>query len=73
MQWTPGKHLHMPDTLSRAYLQQDDVCTMDEIEEHVAGMKAQMPVSSEMWQKISKETEQDPELSKLKKQILTGW
>ena len=75
MEWTKGKDLHIPDTLSRAYLKEskDDSKLDEKIECHVNAVLEEMPVSQTMWKKIAAHTEADVALQKVISCIANGW
>ncbi len=75
MQWTPGKHLHIPDTLSRAHLGEviEVSSVQAEIEEHVDAVMESLPFSKQMWNKLTEETQKDGELQRLRDRIEQGW
>ena len=75
MEWTKGKDLHIPDTLSRAYLKEskDDSELDEEIECHVNAVLEELPVSQTMWKKIAAHTEADVVLQKVISCIANGW
>ena len=66
MEWTKGKDLHIPGTLSRAYLKEskDDSELDEEIKCHVNAVLEEIPVSQTMWKKIASHTEADIALQK---------
>ena len=72
MEWTPGKNLHIPDTLSRAFLKNSDK-NDEELTYHVNAVLEDLPVSKEMWSKIATYTECDPALQEVAKSIAIGW
>jgi len=76
LQWTPGKDMHIPDTLSRAYLEGDSHqvhSVQDEVQEHVDAVMESLPFSKQMWSRLIEETNKDEELQKLRKKIEQGW
>ena len=75
MEWTKGKDLHIPDTLSRAYLKEskDDSKLDEEIECHVNAVLEEIPVSQTIWKKITAHTEADVALQKVISCIANGW
>ena len=73
-QYTPGRKLVIADTLSRAYQEGNTEAGLDEeIEVQVHLVRTCIPISSTMWCKLAEETEKDPTLNRVKKNILTGW
>lgn len=68
-EFTPGKHLIVADTLSRASLQHDKSTTEDDVQIHVDYVRTQMPVSKAKWTEIAKETQEDETLKSVIKQI----
>ena len=73
-EFTPGKLLVLADTLSRAYaptITDDDSCEKidQEVESHVDGIKAAIPISEEKWKQIAAETVNDKILFTVMQQI----
>lgn len=68
-EFTPGKHLVVADTLSRASLQHDKSTTEEDVQIHVDYVKAQMPVSEAKWTEIVRATHEDETLQRVIKQI----
>lgn len=58
-EFTPGKHLVVADTLSRASLQHDKSTTEEDVRIHVDYVKAQMPVSEAQWAEIARATQEE--------------
>ena len=77
MEWTKGKDLHIPDTLSRACLKEskDDSKLDEEIECHVNSnpVLEEIPVSQIMWKKVAPHTEADVALQKVILCVTNGW
>ena len=75
MEWNKGKDLHIPDTLSRAYLKEskDDSKLDEEIECHMNAILEEIPVSQTMWKKIAAHSEADVTLQKVISCIANDW
>jgi hypothetical protein len=71
--YVPGKHVVLTDTLSRAYLTEQDSGGPVEVEVESINMIHYLPVSSERLKHIQRATELDRELQTLKNVILQGW
>ena len=68
--WVPRKFIMMADSLSKTENPGLDPDTQIEI--HVNEIKAQIPVSDEMWEKLARETENDAILDRLRLEIQRG-
>ena len=69
--YRPGKELVIPDTLSRAYLQN----TLDEplYKELEINLLHRIPISDKKLQQIKAEIQSDQELHQLRETVQTGW
>ncbi len=62
-EFTPGKHLVMADTLSRAYLTNTGPSSTDQdVQIHIDCVQKHMPVSEERWRQIAEATANDCQL-----------
>lgn len=74
--YKPGKEMYVADTLSRASVKTDtQVGSENEemVKIHVATFMNSLPVADNRKQEMREETDKDPELKKLKEQILKGF
>ena len=69
--YRPGKELLIADTLSRAYLPDEDPNILDE--ELEVNLVNTLPISENKLELIKHETQQDFSLQQLKQVVLTGW
>lgn len=72
VEYKPGKEMYLPDTLSRAYLNEEKEDLLDE-ELEVSLLELDLPVSPEKLQQFQDATEQDAALQHLKTTVLQGW
>lgn len=72
LQYCPGKHLLLADTLSRAYCRDQERGKVESEVESI-NMVTYLPVSKERTLAIQRATELDTELQSLKNVILQGW
>jgi hypothetical protein len=70
--YKPGKEMYLPDTLSRAYLNEEKEDLLDE-ELEVSLLDLDLPVSPEKLKEFQDATEQDTALQHLKTVVLHGW
>ena len=73
--YTPGKHIVMADTLSRATTQSDTPVSSTEtdVQLHVNLITASLPVSDRKSKQIVAETEKDPVLQRVMKNLKENW
>ena len=70
LSYTPGKHLVIGDTLSRAFSPREVPSTTEEdVQIHVCAVKAELPVSKRKWNEIAEETEKDEVLKQVIRSI----
>ena len=69
--YRPGKELLIADTLSRAYLPNENPSILDE--ELEVNLVTTLPISENKLELIKYETRQDFSLQQLKQVVLTGW
>ena len=69
--YRPGKELLIADTLSRAYLPNENTSILDE--ELEVNLVTTLPISENKLELIKYETRQDFSLQQLKQVVLTGW
>ena len=70
--YRPGKELVIPDTLSRAYLE-DNSQSQTEEETEIIHVMQFLPMSRPQFEEIQKETGGDDTLQQLKEMITCGW
>lgn len=73
LRYVPGKHVVLTNSLSRAYLTEQDNRGPVEVKVESINMIHYLPVSSERLKAIQRATELDRELQTLKNMILQGW
>ena len=73
--YTPGKHIVMADALSRATTQSDAPVSSTEtdVQLHVNLIAASLPVSDRKCEQIVAETEKDPVLQRVMKNLKENW
>lgn len=71
--YTPGKHLVIADTLSRAPVMSEASSTEKDIENHVNMIVQSLPVSDVKTKQVRDELDKDTELQTVMKNMLTGW
>ena len=73
--YVPGKHMHVADTLSRAYLneQPTDADLTNDMEVMVHSLIANLPMTQEKLAQMKSATAQDDELQMLSKIVKDGW
>ena len=73
--YTPGKHIVMADALSRATTQNNTPVSLTEtdVELHVNLIAKSLPVSDRKSQQIAAETEKDPILQRVMKNLKESW
>ncbi|XP_063055929.1 uncharacterized protein K02A2.6-like [Engraulis encrasicolus] len=71
--YTPGKHLVIADTLSRAPVMSEASSTEKDIENHVNMIVQSLPVSDVKTKQVRDELDRDTELQTVMKNMLTGW
>ncbi|XP_028412533.1 uncharacterized protein K02A2.6-like [Dendronephthya gigantea] len=70
--YKPGKEMYLPDTLSRAHLNEEKESLLDE-ELEVCLLDLELPISPEKLKEFQDATDQDTALQNLKTVILSGW
>ena len=75
VRYVPGKLMYMADTLSRAYLSDDehDPEAEEDLDVLIHALVKDMPVSEPKKDKLREATEQDPDLQLVKQMVLRGW
>jgi len=71
--YTPGKHLLLADTLSRAPTGNSVSTTEDDVQNHVNMVPAVLPVSDTKSGQIAEETAKDTELQRVIENMQNGW
>ena len=72
--YVPGKHLHVADALSRAYIEDEADCGfIDDIEVMVHSVTQNFPGSSERLEQIRCATAEDATLQRLYQVVMNGW
>ena len=72
--YVPGKHLHVADALSRAYIDDEADCGfIDDIEVMVHSLTQNFPGSSERLEQIRSATVDDATLQRLYQVVMNGW
>lgn len=74
VKYKPGKHLYLADALSRSSQEDPNFEIIEnEIESQINLLKDSKTISTQLMQKLQKETENDPELSEIRKLIGNEW
>lgn len=74
LQYIPGKEAVVPDTLSRAFLNEcEPEISTEDMEAHVHLIEAEMPMSDKKLTRYRQATSTDKTLQLLKKYTLNGW
>lgn len=69
--YKPGKDLYIADTLSRAFLKEQNEVLEEELEVHV--VSANLPISEEKMEQFKKATANDGELQQVRNAVMSGW
>lgn len=75
LEYRPGKEMYLADTLSRAYLPNEETDTVysEEAQQHIHLLMSNLPVSQRRQKEFVAATQEDSELQCLSKVVLYGW